>query len=301
MKILNLGSLNIDRVYSVPHFVQPKETISAVGYEEFCGGKGLNQSVALARAGALVYHAGAVGKDGEILVSMLESSGVSLDYLRKLDGASGHAVIQIDPSGQNNIIICGGANRKIDKDYIDEVISDFEEGDFLVLQNEISNVPYAMEAAKKKGMTVVFNPSPIDEGVFECDLSLVDYFVLNEVEGQALAGIQSEEPEIIKAALLEKFPDAIFMLTLGENGCYYFKKSLSSSREIFEVDVVDTTGAGDTFLGYFIASVAAGDPVHITLKKASAASAISIGKPGASPSIPDLGEVTNFLLKYPGY
>lgn len=301
MKILNLGSLNIDRVYTVEEFVKPKETISAVKYEEFCGGKGLNQSVALARAGATVYHAGAVGTDGHMLWEMLESSGVHTDYLQKLNSASGHAVIQIDKTGQNNIIICGGANRMIEKEYIDKVIADFDEGDMLLLQNEISNIAYAMEAAKKKGMTVVFNPSPLDKGVFNCDLSLVDYFVLNEIEGQALTGINSDEPEVIKAALLEKYPDAKFMLTLGENGCYYFESGMSSSREIFEVDVVDTTGAGDTFLGYFLASIVAGDRIHIALKKASAASAISVGRAGAAPGIPDLGEVTEFLLKYPGY
>lgn len=102
MKILNLGSLNIDKTYSVKRFVQPKETIQALDYEEFCGGKGLNQSVALARAGAEVYHAGAVGGDGRILLDMLKEAGADTGYVETLDGASGHAVIQIDESGQNN-------------------------------------------------------------------------------------------------------------------------------------------------------------------------------------------------------
>ena len=111
MKILNLGSLNVDKTYSVKRFVQPKETIQALKYEEFCGGKGLNQSVALARAGAEVYHAGAVGEDGKLLTDTLKAAGADIRYVEQLDGASGHAVIQIDEAGQNNIIICGGANR----------------------------------------------------------------------------------------------------------------------------------------------------------------------------------------------
>ena len=148
MKILNLGSLNIDKTYSVKRFVQPKETIQALDYEEFCGGKGLNQSVALARAGAEVYHAGAVGGDGRILLDMLKEAGADTGYVETLDGASGHAVIQIDESGQNNIIICGGTNRKITREYISSVLEHFGKGDLILLQNEISNIDFAMEEAK---------------------------------------------------------------------------------------------------------------------------------------------------------
>lgn len=300
MKILNLGSLNIDRTYTVRNFVQPKETISALHYEEFCGGKGLNQSVALARAGAEVYHAGAVGTDGFILYDMLETSGVHVKYLKRLDGASGHAVIQVDESGQNNIIICGGTNRRIEKDYIDEVIAEFEEGDMLVLQNEISNVPYAMEAAKKKGMKIAYNPAPMNEDVFECNLSLVDYFIVNEVEGRLLAGIESDKPEDIMGALKEKYPDAAFVLTLGENGSYYFDKNETHYQSIYKVDVVDTTGAGDTFTGFFLASIAKGFDIPRALRKASAASAIGVGRKGAAQSIPNSNETVNFLMKQEG-
>ena len=150
MKILNLGSLNIDKTYSVKRFVQPKETIQALDYEEFCGGKGLNQSVALARAGAEVYHAGAVGGDGKLLLDMLKEAGADTGYVETLDGASGHAVIQIDESGQNNIIICGGTNRKITREYISFVFEHFGKGDLILLQNEISNIDFAMEEAKKR-------------------------------------------------------------------------------------------------------------------------------------------------------
>lgn len=295
MKILNLGSLNVDRTYSVERFVQPKETIQALKYEEFCGGKGLNQSVALARAGAEVYHAGAIGADGKLLADMLESSGVHTEYLQTIDGASGHAVIQVDRSGQNNIIICGGANRKIEKSYISEVIAHFDAGDMLLLQNEISNIAFAMEEAKKRGLQVAFNPSPIDEGVWECDLNLVDLFVLNEVEGRILAGIRSEEPEEIMTALKEKFPDASFVLTLGDRGAYYFNRETKAFHDIYAVKAVDTTAAGDTFCGYFLAGLAEGMEMEENLARASAASALGVTRKGAAPSIPVRKETEEFM------
>lgn len=295
MKILNLGSLNIDRTYKVEHFVSPKETISAEGYEEFCGGKGLNQSVALARAGAEVYHAGAVGEGGDILLDMLESSGVNTDYILKLDGASGHAVIQVDESGQNSIIIFGGANRRITKEYISDVISRFDSGDIILLQNEISNVDFAMEKAKEKGMVIAYNPSPIDDGVYKCNLGLVDCFIVNEIEGRLLAEIESEEPQDIIKALKEKYENATFVLTLGEKGSFCFDKKDEHFCDIFKVDAVDTTGAGDTFLGYFLASVASEVDITAALKRASAASAIAVTRNGASSSIPERYEVSAFL------
>ena len=298
MKILNLGSLNVDRTYSVERFVQPKETIQALKYEEFCGGKGLNQSVALARAGAEVYHAGAIGEDGRLLADMLESSGVHTEYLQKLDGASGHAVIQVDRSGQNNIIICGGANRRIEKDYISEVIAHFDAGDMLLLQNEISSIAFAMEEAKKRGLKVAFNPSPIDDGVWECDLNLVDLFVLNEVEGRILAGIQSEEPDQIMAALKEKFPDASFVLTLGDKGAYFFNRDTKAFHDIYAVKAVDTTAAGDTFCGYFLAGLAEKMDMEENLARASAASALGVTRKGAAPSIPVREETEEFIKNW---
>lgn len=298
MKILNIGSLNIDKTYSVKRFVQPKETIQALKYEEFCGGKGLNQSVALARAGAEVYHAGAVGADGALLADMLESSGVHTEYLLKTAGASGHAVIQIDESGQNNIIICGGANRELTKEYIDSVLENFGPDDLLLLQNETSNVGYAIGKARERGMTVALNPSPADDAIKSFPLPLVDYFIINELEGRELAGIESEEPERIMDALLKKFPGAHFVLTLGENGAYYFDSEKKAFHDIFRVKAVDTTGAGDTFCGYFIAGLSQGLAVETILAQASAASAIAVGRKGAAPGIPAVKEVKEFLEKH---
>lgn len=297
MKILSLGSLNIDKTYSVKRFVQPKETIQALKYEEFCGGKGLNQSVALARAGALVYHAGAVGEDGKLLTDILESSGVHTEYIKKLDGPSGHAVIQVDESGQNNIIICGGANRRVEKDYILSVLEHFGEGDLILLQNEISNIDFAMAEAKKRGLLVAFNPSPADEAIWTCDLELVDCFILNEVEGRILAEIDSEEPADIMEALKNKYPHASFVLTLGDKGSYFFNQETTAFHDIYRVKAVDTTGAGDTFCGYFIAGLAMGLDYETILAQASAAGALAVSRKGAAPSVPVREEVLEFQTK----
>ena len=185
MKVLNIGSLNIDRVYGVNHFVKPGETIKTRTYAEACGGKGLNQSIALARSGAEVHHVGAVGADGGMLLDVLKASGVHTEGTKSLSGASGHAVIQVDQNGQNNIIICGGANDSVSKEMIDEAVKEVEEGDIVLLQNEISNVGYAAETAKKAGAKVALNPSPINENLKTIPMNLVDYFILNEIEGMS--------------------------------------------------------------------------------------------------------------------
>ncbi len=295
MRVLSLGSLNIDKVYSVDHIVNPKETIESTSYNNFCGGKGLNQSVALARAGADVSHAGMIGEDGTMLADALRESGVRMDLLRTVDGPSGHAVIQIDPHAQNCIIIFGGSNRRITPQYIDEVMEGFDAGDVLLLQNEISGNGYAIEKAHEKGMIVVLNPSPYDSRLDECDYSKVDIFMVNEVEGRLMAGCESEDPQIIRESLKKAFPKAAFVLTLGEAGSCYFKGDEEYFQPIFSVKAVDTTAAGDTFCGYFLSSMALGLPIPQCLKRAAAASAICVSRSGASPSIPTSEEVDAFL------
>lgn len=295
MKVLNIGSLSIDKTYSVKAFVQPKETIKALKYEEFCGGKGLNQSVALARAGAEAYHAGAIGTDGGMLKATLEGAGVHVDYLQTLNAASGQAIIQVDETGQNSIIICAGTNDCVETSYIDSLLSKMQTGDIVLLQNETSNVAYAIAEAKKAGLYVAFNPSPLNEAVADYPLEAVDLFLLNEVEGRQLAEIESEEPEDIMAALHARFPKAAFVLTLGENGSYYFDENEKLFQPIFSVETVDTTGAGDTFCGYFIAGLIEGLSHENCLRNAAAASAIAVSRKGASPGIPKREEVEAFL------
>lgn len=296
MRVLNLGSLNIDKTYQVDHFVRSKETISAQSYEEFCGGKGLNQSVALARAGAAVYHAGAVGQDGGALLEALRAAGVSTELIQQMEAVpSGHAVIQIEPNGQNCILIYGGANQAIETAYIDAVLKQFGAGDLLLLQNETSCIAYAMEQAKQRGMQLALNPSPITENLMHLDFSQVDYFLVNEVEGKALAGCDSEAPEDLIAGLTSAFPKAAVILTLGAQGAYYLKAEKQIFQPIYPVQAVDTTAAGDTFCGYLIAGLAEGLSEEKAMQQAAAASAIAVSRKGASPSIPTKAEVERFL------
>ena len=298
MNILNLGSLNIDKTYSVEHYAEAGETIQAKAYGEFCGGKGLNQSIALARAGAQVFHAGCVGPDGGILLDALAAAGVRTELIRESTEPSGHAVIQVNPEGQNKITIFGGANRNVTPAYIDEVLTHFGPGDILLLQNEISNVPYAIEKGREKGMTVVFNPSPINGDLERCDLRLVDYLILNEVEGRRLAGTDAEGAEGVVEKLGVKYPRAILGLTLGSRGSCYADGKVIFYQAIFPAKAVDTTGAGDTFTGYFLAGIAAGRAPAEAMEYAAMASAISVSRHGAAPGIPNCDEVCLELARW---
>lgn len=294
MKILNLGSLNIDRVYSVEHFVQAGETISAGKMDVFCGGKGLNQSIALARAGMNVWHAGAVGEDGGELLALLREAGAETGMIRQRGEVSGHAIIQLTPEGENCIIVCPGSNGQVSREYIDEVLAEAGPEDWLLLQNEISNLAYAMERAKEKGMTVVLNPSPITAELLEMPLSLANVLILNEVEGRALGGCQETEYSAILAALHLRFPATEIVLTVGEQGVYYQKGDLQLRYPIYPVETVDATGAGDTFCGYFVAGRVGGESAEEALRTASMAAAIAVSRKGAAPSIPTREEVLAF-------
>lgn len=295
MRILNIGSLNIDKVYSVPHFVRPGETLTAPKLETFAGGKGLNQSVALARAGAEVYAAGAIGPDGQFLSDLLRESGANVDKLLTLENVpTGHAIIQVVPQGQNCIIISPGANGELTEEAIDQAFTGFGVGDMLLLQNEVSNVAYAMKCAKAKGMYVAFNASPIDDKLFTYPLDLVDCFIVNEIEGKAIAGTETTDNHAILSALLEKYPFAAVVLTLGGDGVLYGKAEGRTSHRAYKVPVVDTTAAGDTFCGFFLASIAKGLTPDKALHMASMASALAIQTKGAAPSIPTWEQVETF-------
>ena len=294
MKVLNFGSLNIDYVYGVDHFVRAGETISSNGLQLFCGGKGLNQSVAFARSGAETYHAGAVGKDGGMLLDMLKSAGTNTDFVRvREDAASGHAIIQVSKSGENCILLHGGANQTMDDAFVDEVLASFGAGDLLMLQNEINDLDYIIRAAKARGMFTVLNPSPFDEKIPALDLSLLDAIIVNETEGEGLSG--KTEPEEILAELLARYPDMKIVLTLGKQGARYADAKTRAACDIIKTNVKDTTAAGDTFTGYFFSALMRGEAPDKALKIATAASAITVSRMGAAPSIPTMDEVKALL------
>ena len=308
MKALNYGSLNIDFVYNVEHFVRSGETISSQNMAIFAGGKGLNQSVALAKSGIDTWHAGCIGEDGEFLADILQKSGAHTELISRLPGRNGHAIIQKQPNGQNCILLYGGSNQQNTRVQIDEVMSHFEKGDYLILQNEINEISYIMERAHEKGMIIVLNPSPMDEKIRTYPLEYVDYFLLNEIEAKDLTGFDQnladtdqhrvqEMDEVSSAwdALLEEvcshFPNSKVVLTLGEYGSIYKDEKQKIPQPIMKVPVVDTTAAGDTFTGFFIGSIAKGLSPENAMKIAAKASAIAVSRQGAAPSIPELGEV----------
>ena len=294
IKILDFGSLNYDYVYGVEHMVAPGETISSLDMEIFCGGKGLNQAIAAARAGAEVFMAGMVGKDGQLFMDICKENGIDSSFIRQVPGKSGHAIIQLDQNGQISILLYGGSNRQMTKEYVDEVLNNFEKGDLLLLQNEINLLSYIIDKAYEKGMRILLNPSPYDEKLAACDLTKVSVFLINEIEGEQMAG--EKEPDKILDALTEKYPEAEIMLTLGSKGSVYCRMGERYKQDIYKVKAVDTTAAGDTFTGYFAASLLKGMPIEETLKKCAKASAVAVSRKGAADSIPREEEVDGYEL-----
>ncbi len=289
MKILNLGSCNIDYVYRVEHIVRPGETVAITGLEQFPGGKGLNQSIALARAGAKVYHAGCIGQDGLFLKELLSSCGVDVSFLRMTQGRNGHAIIQVDSNGQNSIVIFPGSNAEITPAYIKEILNGFCAEDLLLLQNEISCLTDILQEAAKKGMKILWNPSPFCEELKKIDMSCISVLILNEVEAAEFSG--RTQPEECLACFGRLYPNLTVVLTLGEQGCLLFQNGKTLYHPAFLVKAVDTTAAGDTFTGYFAAAIAQGEEPLETLRIASAAAALAVTKTGAAPSIPRREEV----------
>lgn len=295
MKVLCFGSLNIDYTYKVEHFVKKGETLSSESLHVYGGGKGLNQSIALAKAGTEVYHAGAIGTDGKFLLDMLQEAGVHTGYVKVLeDVRSGNAIIQNDKSGDNCIILYGGANQAITREQVDEVMDHFEQNDYIVLQNEINELAYIMETAHERGLKIVLNPSPMNEKIRRLPLNMVDYFLLNEVEASQILEKErraEETWEQIAEKLLEKFPQASIVLTMGSDGSVFKSRKETVLQPIYKVKAVDTTAAGDTFTGYFIGGILGGLTAKEAMDQAAKASAIAVTRQGAAPSIPVLSEV----------
>lgn len=289
-RVLNFGSLNVDYTYKVDHMVKEGETQASEGMEVFLGGKGFNQSVALAKAGVNVYHAGMIGDDGDGFLTACKEYGIQTEYIKQIEGKGGHTIIQIDKNAQNSILLYGGSNRKITKEFVDDVLQNFEKGDYILLQNEISNVDHIIEKAYERGMTIILNPSPYDDRLDSCDMSKVSYFILNEIEGGMFSG--KEIPDEIIDVMLKKYPNARIILTLGSDGAVYADAlGIKYRQPAFPVEAVDTTAAGDTFTGYFIAGILNGIDISMNLKKSAKASSIAVTRKGAAASIPYDSEV----------
>ena len=293
-RILNFGSMNLDTVYTVDHFGRPGETLPSLEMEVFPGGKGLNQSVALARAGAEVYHAGKIGKDGNFLLRLLQSAGVDTSFVEVINGHTGKAIIQVEEStGQNGILLYHGANWQMTELFLDEVLAGFPGDGILVMQNEINLGGYLLERAAGKGMQIALTPSPIDDSLLQWELGQVTWLLLNEVEGEALTG--KTQPEEILDSLLGQYPDMRVVLTLGEKGAFYADREKRLRQPAFPAQAVDTTGAGDTFAGYFLAGIARGQDEAEAMEEAAQAAAIAVSRFGAAVSVPSRQEVLQSL------
>jgi ribokinase len=288
-RILNFGSLNLDQVYRVDAFVQPGETKSSLSLTTHCGGKGLNQSVAAARAGAEVWHAGQIGCDGDMLYDKLGENGVNLTLLERSSGVSGHAIIQVDDNGQNCILLFGGTNQMLTEDYIDRALAAFGSDGLVLVQNETNLVGSIIEKAHKRGLQVAINAAPMDGKVFTYPLELIDWLIVNEIEGAAIAKCEFEVDILPK--LKKLYPRMNVLLTLGKRGAVCARGDEQAKSGIYPVKVVDTTAAGDTFLGYFLAEALDNGSMADALALATAASSMCVQVMGAADSVPMRADV----------
>ena len=292
-RILNFGALNIDHVYQVDHISRPGETLVGSNYARFAGGKGANQSVAIARAGGSVAHVGKVGTEGQWMVRNMQSDGVDVSRIVISDRPGGHAIIQVDRKGENSIVVYGGTNREISEAEIREAFAHALESDLILVQNEINNIPLIMEQASRRSLPVYFNAAPMLSEVRSYPLEFVHTFFINETEGEALTGTSKEE-RIIEE-MLALYPRAHVILTLGTRGVIYSDSQKLVRRDVErKVKVVDTTGAGDTFVGYYMAAIGGGEDVEEALQAAGVAAAYCVTQSGANDSIPSASDLQSF-------
>ena len=288
--IINFGSMNVDHVYEVDHVTRAKETQKTRTYSIGAGGKGLNQSIALAHAGAHVAHAACASAEDTLLPETLRSAGVDVGLLKTVALSPGHAVIQVDTEGQNAIFIHGGANDAMDRTYVADVLEKTD-ASAVLLQNETTATRDVIELAHEKGLKIFMNAAPADERLDDLPIAYVDLLIVNEIEGAYLASAPVDEPATILTGLRERFPETDVLLTLGADGAMYDDGKTRTLRHAYTVDAVDTTGAGDTFVGYVIAGLLEGMEIVEAMDLATAASALAVMKKGAAASIPTRDEV----------
>ncbi len=290
MAIWNLGSINIDVVYRVPHLPTPGETLAATEVTRGLGGKGANMSVAAARAAARVAHIGAVGSDGGWTVDRLMEYGVDVRHIARLSGETGHAIIAVDDAGENNIILYSGANRVLALDMIAAALASADHGDTLLMQNETNGQAEAAQIASQLGLKVVYAAAPFDADAVREVMPYLDMLVLNAVEAAQLSSSLGAE--------LEDLHISQIVVTRGADGCDHYDNIRKSKLHYPSVKVaaVDTTGAGDTFTGYLVAGLDRDLPTAQAIELAMTAAAIMVTRHGTADVIPDLKDIEEFKL-----
>ena len=285
--IFNFGSINIDHVYRVAALPMPGETVIAKSIDDHLGGKGANQSIAIAKAGGAVCHIGAVGPDGEWALEQISSAGVATDGIARFAVKSGQAIINVDDQGENEIVIFGGANRCLERRQIDDALAEAGPDDWVLLQNETNLTKEIVEGAKSRGCKLAYSAAPFVAETVLAILDQTDLLVVNEGEAAALAKVLGSD--------VASIPVPELVITRGANGAIYRCAGIEIEQRAFLVEAVDTTGAGDTFLGSFLAIYAGKKTVEEALEYASAASAIQVTRHGAATAIPSFDEVIDFL------
>lgn len=284
MAVYNLGSINLDHVYRVPHLPRPGETLSAVDYAVGLGGKGANQSVAAAKAGAVIRHIGCVGREGTWALGRLRDYGVDVSRVTIGEQPTGHAIINVDPDGKNAIVIFPGANHGIDAAAMIEALADGASGDTLMIQNETSLRVEAARIAQQKRMFVVYSAAPFDAEAVRAILPHVSLLVVNEGEAAQLQAALGSRPEVD------------MVITRGSKGAEWISVGAEPVfQPAFRVTPVDTTGAGDTFIGTLVAGIDLGLSRAEAMRRAAAAAAIQVTRPSAAQAIPTADEVNAFL------
>ncbi len=286
MALYNFGSTNIDIIFKVDHIVRPGETIPSSSLTRSVGGKGANQSAGASYAGeAQVYHVGRIGEDGRFIIPLLEEKGVDVSFLQESSTPTGQALIQVSREGQNSIVLYGGGNQTFTAEDVDRVLSHTKKGDWILLQNEINLNHYIIEQSRKRELKICFNPAPYNDDVKQLPLHLLDILVLNETEAEGLSTVS--DPVASLKSLSDMYPDTEILITLGKDGVLHAKGNGEiTSCGVWDVPVVDTTAAGDTFIGCYVANRSRDVSVAESLVRASKASNITVMREGALPSIP---------------
>ncbi len=290
MTIYNLGSINWDRIYHLAHFPAAGETISASGTDTGLGGKGLNQSVAVIRAGGELAHCGAIGAKDAPMAEALKSLGIDTTAIEKVDNfGTGTALILLDSSGENSIILEAGANHHISQQHISSSLSNSRPGDWFLTQNETNNIEFGIDFARAQNMNIAFAAAPFDHNIVIPLLEKIDLLAVNQIEYE----------QILQALGSSQLPDnvAIF-LTKGAAGIQYIVGGQSLEFAAPSVEVVDTTGAGDTALGSFLARLDQQFEHQEALEFAVFASALQVTRSGAVGAIPELHEVEEFAGRF---